>query len=285
MFHTFHHTKRQLKNLPLAINMFGYNHLQEPVSRPHGVSLFQWFYCADGQGELILNGQKSVLSPGQGALVHAALPHAYHALTDQWHVHVIGFTGSYCMDLLKILKMHESGVYHFSDSEVFPKYLDKLMEIRQKQKKLADSDVRPNKRRDLCFGNDLSKLCYDFLLDLSSSIRFIRTDIPAGGSEIIKEIITYMEEHYAEAITLDNLSEHVQLSKGYMSTVFKAEMQQTVMQYLTKLRISQARILLIEYPEKKVLEIGRRCGFESPSYFGKTFKKIVGMTPEEFRIS
>ena len=51
------------------------------------------------------------------------------------------------------------------------------------------------------------------------------------------------------------------------------------MQYLTEIRIGHARHLLTLHPEKKVLEIGKMCGFESPSYFGKTFKKEVGITP------
>ena len=59
------------------------------------------------------------------------------------------------------------------------------------------------------------------------------------------------------------------------------EMGLTIMQYLTEIRIGHARHLLTLHPEKKVLEIGKMCGFESPSYFGKIFKKEVGMTPEK----
>ena len=55
------------------------------------------------------------------------------------------------------------------------------------------------------------------------------------------------------------------------------------MHYLLMLRISHAKIYLIQYPDKKVTEISKMCGFESPSYFGKLFRREVGMTPEQYR--
>ena len=79
------------------------------------------------------------------------------------------------------------------------------------------------------------------------------------------------------------MAEYVGLSKEYMCSLFKSAMQQTIMHYLLELRIAQARILLIQYPEKTVKEISMMCGFESPSYFGSQFKRITSTTPENYR--
>ena len=49
------------------------------------------------------------------------------------------------------------------------------------------------------------------------------------------------------------------------------------------IRISRAKIMLVQYPERKVAEIARRCGFESPSYFGMLFKRETGKTPDQYR--
>lgn len=92
-----------------------------------------------------------------------------------------------------------------------------------------------------------------------------------------------MEQHYDRDLSLDELAELVGLSKEYLCTLFKKTMKQTIMQYLLTIRISQARTLLIRFPEKKVQEIAKLCGFESPSYFGKKFKQETGMTPDAFR--
>lgn len=84
-------------------------------------------------------------------------------------------------------------------------------------------------------------------------------------------------------LSLNDLSDYMQLSKEYLCTVFKSKMQTTIMKFLLDLRISHARIFLLQYPEKRVAEISQMCGFDSPSYFGMQFKKIVGVTPENFR--
>ena len=61
------------------------------------------------------------------------------------------------------------------------------------------------------------------------------------------------------------------------------EMQTTIVNFLIEIRISNARTLLCTYPEKSVAEICSLCGFQSPSYFGKVFKKVMNMSPNEYR--
>lgn len=303
MLYTFSYTRREQMRLPLVINLLGYHHLQEPVSRSAGFPLFQWVYCVDGQGEFIINGQKSVLSPGQMMLIYPGEPHSYRGRTKEWHVHIIGFSGGCCLETLRVLNMHRSGIYHFRDLGIFRNYFEKIVEIQKKIEAGADEGEsygeagrkqykeaggrkrRRKNRKKNPYQADLSKLCYDFLLDLSASVQFIRTSIPDPGNEIVKSLIAYMEEHYQEPISLEMLACQVNRSRSYISDIFKKEMQQTILQYLTRLRISQARVMLIEFPERKVWEIGRKCGFESPSYFGEIFKRIVGMTPAEYRMS
>lgn len=186
---------------------------------------------------------------------------------------------------MKTLKMHESGIYHFNNPGIFRSYFEEIIRIQQEMKKDPGYRGKRKPANQFPYLLRLSKLCYEFLLDLSGAVRFVSASVPDPGSETIRLLISYMEEHYREPVTLDLLAEQVHLSKGYLCESFKKEMHQTIMQYLTKLRISRARILLIEYPEQKVAEIGRMCGFESPSYFGETFRKIVGMTPNEYRLS
>ena len=259
----------EIQKLPINLRMLGVDHQQEPISRQKGFPIFQWFYCVRGSGELMIGQERSILNQGQGALIYPRVPHAYRGLTDDWTVHFFGFTGTNCAELLKTLYMCESGVYHFSDRAVFPSYIDKL----------AQTHKHGTKNPDISF----SKICYSFLLDLSFCIRRINAAVPVQENAIIRKITDYLEENYAQSIVLDDLAGHVQLSKDYMCALFKRIMQQTIMHYLCAVRICRARIFLLQYPEKKVLDIGRMCGFDSSSYFVKVFKKEVGVTPENYR--
>ncbi len=269
MIYSFSYPGTLHQSLPVSPHLLGINHWQEPILRPKGFPFYQWFYCVKGSGELIINQQKSILSTGQGALIYPRVPHSYHGITSDWTVHFIGFSGPNCPELLKTLQMHESDVYHFSDETIFPKYIERFYTL-QKQK---------GKNRY----TELSKECYSFLLDLSFCVQHINASVPAQENVLIQKMIDYMEENYENPISLDNLAGYIGLSKEYMCTLFKQSMQQTIMHYLLTVRISRARIFLIQYPEKKVLEIAQMCGFESPSYFGKVFKKEVGVTPENYR--
>lgn len=254
---------------PLLLSNLGIHHLQEPIQRPHGLPLYQWFYCVKGKGEIIIDHQKSILHPGDGALIYPETSYTEKGLTSDWTVHFFGFYGAACDEIMRSLNMNESGVYHFNDKSIFLNNIQKLHYMCQ---------------RDLPHLHaELSKECYNFLVDLSFYIERIHIVTPAEDHALTGKIISYLEDNYSHVLSLNDLSDYMQLSKEYLCTVFKSKMQTTIMKFLLDLRISHARIFLLQYPEKRVAEISQMCGFDSPSYFGMQFKKIVGVTPENFR--
>ena len=88
---------------------------------------FQWFYCIKGQGELVLNRQRfSDPVPEQGFLICPNDPHSYQAVTADWTLHIFGFDGSLCGELLKTLQMHASGAYQFTDGDLFVHHIETL---------------------------------------------------------------------------------------------------------------------------------------------------------------
>ncbi len=269
MIYFFHYPKEKHHLLPLLPWNIGIAHRQEPVSRQKGMPIYQWFYCVEGKGELVLNHQKAVIHQGQSFFLYPLEPHAYHALTPDWLLHFFGFSGPCCPEILQTLKMHQSGVYYLSDGDIFIGHIRNLDLLRRQ-------DAR-NKWAEC------SKECYSFLIDLSFQMNRIDMAVPTQENQVVQTVVHYLEENYASCISLEDVANQVQLSKEYVCTLFKGSLQQTVIQYLTKLRIAHARILLGQYPQKKVLEIARMCGFESPSYFGKIFKKEMGITPEAYR--
>lgn len=97
---------------------------------------------------------------------------------------------------------------------------------------------------------------------------------------LIKEFIA---GHYQdETLSIKDISEHVFLSSSYVCTLFKNETGQTLNQYLTDFRIDKAKKLLTD-PRYKITDISARVGYSDGNYFGKTFKKQVGMSPSEYR--
>ena len=96
------------------------------------------------------------------------------------------------------------------------------------------------------------------------------------------ELILYMNEHYGEKITLQQLSELVHLEKSYLIRKFKADIGQTPFEYLRMLRLSNAKKLL-RNTDLPVSDIAFQCGFESASYFTKLFRLAFGCLPPSYR--
>lgn len=97
---------------------------------------------------------------------------------------------------------------------------------------------------------------------------------------LIKDFIS---RHYAdETLSVKDISEQVFLSPSYVCTVFKNETGLTLNQYLTQYRIERAKKLLQD-PRYKINDISSKVGYNDGNYFGKTFKKIVGLSPSEYR--
>lgn len=93
----------------------------------------------------------------------------------------------------------------------------------------------------------------------------------------------YISSNYSDSsLSIKDISEHVHLSSSYLCTVFKTETGQTLNQYLTQFRIEKAKQLLLD-PRNKISEIAALVGYCDSNYFGKAFKKVVGLSPSEYR--
>lgn len=97
---------------------------------------------------------------------------------------------------------------------------------------------------------------------------------------LIKEYVT--QNYQNESLSIKDISEHVFLSSSYVCTVFKTETGKTLNQYLTEYRIEKAKKLLMD-SRYKITDISAKVGYNDGNYFGKTFKKLVGLSPSEFR--
>ncbi|MNY35565.1 HTH-type transcriptional regulator YesS [compost metagenome] len=94
--------------------------------------------------------------------------------------------------------------------------------------------------------------------------------------------LAYIEEHYAEDITIAKLAESLHLSANYVSNLFKSETGLRFVEYLNRYRIRKAKTWLQD-PSLKVYEVAEKTGFQETSYFCKVFKDLEGKTVKEFR--
>ncbi len=90
-------------------------------------------------------------------------------------------------------------------------------------------------------------------------------------------------KNYAnDALSVKDISVHAGLSVAYACTLFKTETGKTLNQYLTEYRMEKAKQLLSD-PRTRITDISARIGYVDGNYFSKSFKKITGLTPSEYR--
>ena len=99
---------------------------------------------------------------------------------------------------------------------------------------------------------------------------------------IIEKAKSYIRDNYKKDISLDEVSREVDISPYYFSKLFKQETGGNFIEYLTEIRLRNARELLKD-SGLSIKEICAESGYSDPNYFSRIFKKYEGVTPSEFR--
>ncbi|MCR4907208.1 MAG: response regulator [Lachnospiraceae bacterium] len=98
----------------------------------------------------------------------------------------------------------------------------------------------------------------------------------------VRQAQRYIDEHYAEKITLEELAGFVGLNPVYFSVLFKKETDMNFSTYLQEIRMNRARELLTTTNET-IAAIGELVGYKDPRYFSQTFTRAVGVKPVLYR--
>jgi len=105
----------------------------------------------------------------------------------------------------------------------------------------------------------------------------------SGGNAVIFQVIEVMKQKYPDKnLCIKDLADAVYLTPSYLSGLFKRRTGTTINQYLTNLRIEQAKLLLRDN-SLKLYHVADRVGYEDAAYFARIFKNQTGMTPSEYR--
>lgn len=98
----------------------------------------------------------------------------------------------------------------------------------------------------------------------------------------VEEVTLFIMHHYHEKLTLDDIAQGVNISKSYLSYLFKEVTGTTIMNFVMEFRLIQSRFQLLMSESLMVYEIAEKCGFESASHFSRFFKKHTGSVLASF---
>jgi two-component system response regulator YesN len=110
----------------------------------------------------------------------------------------------------------------------------------------------------------------------------LHSEMSANRHSLVAQIHQFLHEHLSEDVSLQAIADYVYMHPTHVSKVFKRETGETISDYLLRLRMENA-VVLLKDSRYKIYEIAARLGYKNPTYFIKVFKERFGVTPQEFR--
>ncbi|HEY3417335.1 MAG TPA: response regulator [Armatimonadota bacterium] len=102
------------------------------------------------------------------------------------------------------------------------------------------------------------------------------------NAALARAVRQYVEEHYCERISLASVADHLQLSPGYLGSLFKQESGVAFRAFLRAVRITHAKEMMSD-PRFNLTEVARAVGYDDLNYFSQAFLEESGMRPSEYR--
>lgn len=240
-------------------------HSYGPASRPNYII----HYIMDGKGIYQVGEKKYKLSKGQGFLIEPEELTFYQADQEEpWSYLWVGVGGTGARKFIQDIGLNsQQRIFRCADGE-------KLNEIVMDMMKHTRSTVS-----DLYY---LQGKLYELFSVLAADVVIEELMEENKENRYIQEAVTYIRNHYAAGLTVEELAGYLGVNRSYFYTLFKNKLQLSPKEFLTKFRISRAREQLI-LTEESVENIAVACGYHSTLVFTKNFKQETGMTPTEFR--
>lgn len=154
-------------------------------------------------------------------------------------------------------------------------------ELRKKLFPLLDEIAQINESNEYFKQLQTRMLLLQVLLELCLTPAMISASA-SGNTDIQKEMLIYIQEHFTEKLSLQMMSERFHLSEKYLSRYFKEHFHLPFSNYVSHLRLTLAKQLL-EATDLPITEVALRSGFPSVSYFIRSFNGTYGISPLKYR--
>ena len=244
--------------------------------RETGSKEYILIYCLEGHGWIELETGRHELVPNSYFIIPRNTAHKYGAKKeDPWSIYWIHFTGSSAKHFYKKYKLSNSS----------NGYMPKIVQIPFEERRIKYfngiiSLLESGYSREIVEYVNISlwQLLASFIYnDFFSKIRHQSKD-----TNIVDTAINYMKENIDRSISVDELAGHLNYSNSYLYSLFKEETGYSPIHYFNHLKIQKA-CQYLSFTNLSIKEISFELGFSDPFYFSRLFKKLMELSPTEYR--
>ncbi len=236
--------------------------------RINGIEEYILIYCAEGNGTIEVESKIYQLHAHEAFCIPHFKRHCYYSSEEHpW----------------SILWMHFKG----EDVKNYPLDACDVVSLRQQYANNRMYSLFSLLLQTLEDGYTLTNFIY-----ISQVLELILAEIYyhqsssnlAQRDRLVTDVVRYMTRHLCENFTLEQLATEFHVSKSYLNVIFQRCSQHAPMDFFIRLKIKKACELL-RTKDLYVYEVAQQLGYANPYYFSRLFKKIVGISPEEYKKS
>lgn len=238
---------------------------------PHIHPYYIVHYVISGKGEMTIGGKTYQLSTGDSFFIFPGESVHYTSQKhDPWRYCWIGFKGNRFKHILQRshISTHAPIVSVQSTDEIKP-YFDHIISL------LSSSEQYTSLQVSAYLQLLLAKYCQ---INVPNEQK--KYDNKSTSQRQIEETIAYIDYHYPQPITIEELSQRVGYHRSHLCKLFKQITGLSPLSYLIKVRLEQAQLLLAQHIP--VNQVALAVGFSDPLYFSKLFKRHYGMSPTQY---
>lgn len=240
------------------------------TSRRENLSSYLFFIVLNGSGNLEYEGKIYPLQKGDCVFIDCRRQYSHHSSEDLWHLKWAHFYGPNMSGIYeKYVERGGRPVFHPAALSVFENVLEDLFEIASSSTYIRDMKI-------------FEKLTNLLTLLMEESWHPEKASGSATIRRSLQSVKDYIDQHYAEKISLDALADIFFINKFYLTRIFREQFGITINNYLLQVRITHAKRML-RFSDMTIEKISHECGMNDANYFTRIFKKIEGVTPGEYR--
>lgn len=239
--------------------------------RAHGIDQNILIYCIEGSGKARVNDHHYNIAPGDFLIVPASMPHHYAADENQaWTIYWLHFKGrmsdSICESITRKFNSYKGSVTFSSKRiQLFDEIYSNL------ERGYSNDNIT---YANMCLWNFMASFLFDN--------RFHYTSPSEQTDDITSVAIDFMQQRLGNTLTLAEISGKVNLSVSHFAAIFHKKTGFAPIEYFNHLKIQHA-CQYLQFTEDRINEISNHLGIDDPYYFSRLFKKLMGISPNEYR--
>lgn len=231
------------------------------------------FYIEKGSLQIENEGKNYLAHSGDICIINCHLPHSYRANEEGTILDWLHFDGSNTAKFYRHILDRHKAVFPIGEQSSIYQDIQWLLQCNRQ----AEKESRHLLAEDL-----ISSRIHHMLASMLFAISDSSGVLNSSRNPSIEKAISYIQEHYGEAIGVNDIAAAVNLSRFHFTRLFKAELGYSPHEYLSTVRMNRAKELL-KSSNYSIAEIAQMVGYEYTSSFSTVFQNKIGVTPKKYR--